>query len=150
MKNELLSFVLFLLVAGCGVPGGGPGAAAGVEAAPLSVEIDGRALRLEVDLWRDFQPVAPPDGQPLMAVARVVAEDGRFLPEDVAVSRVWVLNGREQWAPELSAAAEPMLAHMTDGPKWGPGISVDVVVRLERGGESWLLRAADQPIKRTD
>ena len=85
-----------------------------------------------------------------MAVVRVVAEDELPLPEDLAVGRVWVLSGKEQWSPELSALPERPAVSLADGPKWGPGINVDVGVRLDRGSETWLLRAADQPIKRTD
>jgi hypothetical protein len=37
------------------------------------------------------------------------------------------------------------------GPKWGPGIEVDVVVRLrDAAGKSWYLKARRQPIHRTD
>jgi hypothetical protein len=36
-----------------------------------------------------------------------------------------------------------------EGPKWGPSVTVDVVVRLTDGRRAWLLRAADQPIAGT-
>ena len=35
------------------------------------------------------------------------------------------------------------------GPKWGSGVSVDVVVRLLQGGREYRLRAANQPVART-
>jgi hypothetical protein len=68
------------------------------------------------------------------------------------VSTVWVVFNDAVW----SAAAQderfgtdtsPFYeAVARDGPKWGPGVTVDVVVRVSDGARSWLLRAADQPI----
>jgi len=68
---------------------------------------------------------------------------------------VWVFNGGQSWSavpqqerprPETSPVYE-LVAR--DGPKWGPGISVDVVVRLRSPDGTFLLRAADQPIRAT-
>ena len=37
-----------------------------------------------------------------------------------------------------------------NGPKWGPGVTVDVVVQLrDARGQIYRLRARDQPIRRT-
>ncbi|MBM3315659.1 hypothetical protein FJY71_07485 [candidate division WOR-3 bacterium] len=150
MKALLSITATVALLAGCGTPCCRKAGAADVSSAPESVMVDGRTFRLQADLWRDFQPIAPPDGQPLMAAVRVVADDNMPLPDDLAVDAVWVLNGGERWSPPLSERPERLAVHLADGPKWGPGISVDVVVRLARGSEAWLLRAPDVPIKRTD
>ena len=38
-----------------------------------------------------------------------------------------------------------------DGPKWGPGVFVDVVARLiDKEGRHYLLKAPKQAVKRTD
>lgn len=137
-----------LLLAGCCLPCCRRGPDADLSSAPASAEVDGRALRIEADLWRDFQPVAPPDGQPLRAVVRVVAADGQSPPDDVTIERLWVLKGDERWAPAVQT--EGHTAHAADGPKWGPGIEVDVVARLVRGKQSWLVRVQDVTVKRTD
>jgi hypothetical protein len=139
-----------LLVAGCCLPCCRRTPSPEVQSAPEAAVIDGRTFRLAADLWRDFMPIAPPDGQPLVAIARITADDGRPLPGDVTIDRLWVVNGKEQWAPGLADRAENLAVHAADGPKWGPGISVDVVVRLARGDATWLVRAPDVPIKRTD
>lgn len=146
-----ISFLLAgLLLAGCGTPCCRRDATAEIRSAPESAVIDGRTYRLTADLWRDFQPVAPPDGQPLRAVVRVNPDDNMPLPGDIAIDRAWVVNGDEQWSPGLADQSERLVVHAADGPKWGPGINVEVVVRLARGKETWLLRGSGLPIKRTD
>lgn len=150
MRNGLLPFALSALVSGCAMPGRGQDPAAELAAAPESVEFAGRSYRLEAELWRDFQPVAPPDGQPLIAVVRVVAEDGQPLPEELVITRAWVRYRDELWSPpEPDEPPGPML-HLADGPKWGPGVNVEVVARVRLGPEAGLLRVADRPILRTD
>ncbi|WP_150884032.1 hypothetical protein [Synechococcus sp. RSCCF101] len=126
-------------------------------AAPEQLPLAGGTLRLEVDLWRDFMPIAPADGRPLMASITLKPMRGAVLPDALAVESVWVVNGQQLWMAEpgevrLSDGASPSLVVVVrDGPKWGPGIDVDVVVRIRTAtGESRLLRAAGQRIERTD
>ena len=135
-------------------------ATAGPASAPESVEVDGRQYTLTASLWRDFQPVAPPNGQPLAAVLKVLASDMMPLPADLAIDHVWVLNGEKQWSATADqpqggreqSAATYLEEAVHGGPKWGPGIKVDVVVRLKRGKQkqTWLVRQAGVTIKRTD
>ena len=118
--------------------------------APERVEIDGREYTLTANAWRDFQPVAPPDGQPLITMVKVVAVDGMAVPVDLSVDRVWVLNGKEQWSASPEPGTIGLETAVRNGPKWGPGIEVDVVARLKQGEQTWLVRQADVQIKRTD
>jgi len=124
---------------------------ASVASAPERVEIDGRKYTLTANAWRDFQPIAPPDGQPLVVVARVVRPLLQAEPnlDAASIDRIWVLSGKKQWSakPENPSMFE---AAVRGGPKWGPGIKVDVVARLKQGKQTWLVRAAGVEIKRTD
>ena len=149
MRTSLLLLIAVLL-AGCSTPCCRRGSSADLTSAPETVTIDGRTFRLQAELWRDFQPVAPPDGQPMMAIARVAADDNMPLPDDIAIDRLWVLNGRKQWSAATAEQPERLTAYASGGPKWGPGINVDVVTRLARGSDTWLVRAAGVRIKRTD
>jgi hypothetical protein len=144
-----------VIVAGCGTacrcrrP-----AAASPASAPERVAIDGHEYTLTASAWRDFQPIAPPDGQPLVVVLKMSAADKTPVPA-LLVDNVWVLKGREQWSTKPERAIpEQAVSHLETsvrgGPKWGPGIKVDVVVRLKRGEQTWLVRAAGVDIKRTD
>jgi len=125
--------------------------------APQEVPAGGVTVHLETYLWRDFQPIAPPDGQPLIAVLRVKTVDGASIPAALRADSVWILNGdlawaaavREEWPREADPSFFEVVAR--DGPKWGPGIEVDVVVRLrDAAGHSILLQARAQLIHRTD
>ncbi len=149
MKTALVLMAVVALLGGCSHCCR-RGATQDPAAAPESALVDGRELRLSAELWRDFQPMAPPDGQGLMAALSIGADDGLPLPGDVAISGVWVLNDKERWAPAFSGPAGMLVANLTDGPKWAPGTQVDVVVRLTRDKQAWLLRAAGVPIRRTD
>jgi hypothetical protein len=159
MRRLLTIIGCTLFVWGCG--GDGPASPSSVTpsdltAAPTSVSLGGKSIRLETSLWRDFQPIAPPDGKPLVALLQIKTEDGSDVPATLRADMVWVFNGSQSWSavpqeerprPETSPVYE-LVAR--DGPKWGPGISVDVVVRLlSPDRRSFLLRAADQPIRAT-
>ena len=146
----LLSCAAFVVSAGCGTACRCRNSeSALIASAPERVQIEGREFSLSVSAWRDFQPVAPPNGQPLIVMIKVSAADASSLPADLLLDQVWVLNGKEQWSvkPESSSPSE---AAIRGGPKWGPGIKVDVVARLRQGKQTFLVRAAGVDIKRTD
>lgn len=117
-----------------------------LRAAPTSIPLEGHPYELSVHLYRDFQPISPVDGKPLSAVVR--------LPEhlaDVRVRHLWVLFGAEVWIADANRVPGTQDWVARGGPKWGPGVTVDVVARLRKGsGEQVLVRAADRPIERTD
>jgi hypothetical protein len=128
-----------------------------VQAATDSVTAEGALLRLSSCLWRDFMPVAPPDGDALRVRLRITTANSSAFPSALRADAAWILNGRDVWAtwvqetrqrlpdyPALEVGAE-------GGPKWGPGIEVDVVVRLrDAAGSARYLRARKQLIQRTD
>jgi len=125
-------------------------------AAPTSVVLGGKTLVLDASLWRDFMPIAPPDGRPLVTVMQVRADDGSAVPATVVANMVWVLNGADVWSTlpreERSRNETAPIYELVarDGPKWGPGITVDVVVHLhDQSGHDALLRVAGRPINGT-
>ena len=128
-----------------------------LQSAPVSVIVGGQTLVLVPSLWRDFQPISPSDGKPLVAVLRVQTPDGAALAATFRVDGAWVINGAEVWTASVgegkleSPSPVAYQVMVRDGPKWGPNVSVDVVVRIrEPSGSSQLLRAAAQLIRRTD
>jgi hypothetical protein len=147
----LLALTAILMMAGCGTACRCcRSEAASVAAAPEQVRIDGREFTLAASAWRDFQPIAPPDGQPLVVVVKVTPSDMMPSPTDIDVDRVWVLNEKKQWSAKPEQSTTPLETAVRGGPKWGPGIKADVVARLKRGKQTWLVRAAGVDIKRTD
>jgi hypothetical protein len=150
--------ILTLAVAGCG--GSSPTSPSDVTrsqlaAAPTRIVADGKTLTLTTSLWRDFMPISPPDGRPLAAVLTIAAEDGSPVPATVTADTSWVIHSSEVWtaAVEQRPRAETAPAYEViarNGPKWGPDVSVDVVVRLiDSSGRAFLLRAPAQPIGAT-
>jgi hypothetical protein len=103
-------------------------------------------------MWRDFMPISPPDGRPLAAVLTIRTEDGSPVPPTITADTSWVIHDADVWtaAVEERPRAETAPAYEViarNGPKWGPGITVDVVVRLiDSTGRAFRLRAAAQPI----
>ncbi len=128
---------------------------------PEQVEINSRKYTLETYLWRDFMygPNTPPDGKPLIALIRIIAIDLLPFPSTLDANRLWVINGQEVWDTEFSdeeRPTDPNRKHQLEkiarnGPKWGPGIYVDVVVRIiDYKNKIYLLKASNQHIGRTD
>ncbi len=126
--------------------------------APETIVIDDREYILETYMWRDFQPVAPPDGQPLIAIIWVTAVDSMAISPDIDATRIWVINDSEVWESTFSDEERPesvpefkLEKVARNGPKWGPHITVDVVVRVIDSitDDVFLLKAADQYIGMT-
>jgi hypothetical protein len=100
-----------------------------------------------------------PDGEPLIGIFRVYSADSTALPEDFAVEAAWLVDGTEIWATYFTGEEPPESEQQPylwyevarRGPKWGPGITVDAVVRIRNAdGVAYLLRAPGQQIWRTD
>jgi hypothetical protein len=137
--------------------------------APTEVVLDGRSLSLSAYLWRDFMPSYPPapDGQPMIAVLKVATSDKKPFPSGVRMDRAWVLFGEQMWETSefrarvkglpyskdswINCSDSPVCeAVARDGPKWDPGVFVDVVVRLtDKEGRHHLLRVPKQCVKAT-
>jgi hypothetical protein len=125
--------------------------------APEEVSLGGASIQLDTYLWRDFQPIAPPDGKPLVAALRIHTVDGGSISATLHADSVWILSGDLAWAAALveerprESGASFFDVVAREGPKWGPGIDVDVVVGLrDAAGHRVLLQARRQPIHRTD
>jgi hypothetical protein len=126
--------------------------------APTEIVIDGQRITLTTSLWRDFMPTMPPakNGHALTAVLSVQSS--------VRIESVWMVRGKDVWKPsqieeqDLNDPTKPNLPGspvfrvvVRGGPKWGPGTSADVIVRVkDRRGRFHLLRAEKQGIGRVD
>ena len=125
--------------------------------APDTISVRGRSLALSTVIWRDFMPVSPPDGQPLVALVYVSAADPAPLPPSLSADALWIVHENQVWKSWLTNEESPdhppnRIAYVArNGPRWGPGGSVDVIVRILDGGRAMqLLRASNQRIQRTD
>jgi hypothetical protein len=129
-----------------------------LSSAPEKIEIDGREYLLETYLVRDFMPSCPPDGRSLRALIFIVAIDSLPFPSSLDADSLWVIKENDLWITTLTDYDAPINYEyklskraQEEGPKWGPEIYVDVVVRIVDDEDgTYLLRAADQWIHRTE
>jgi hypothetical protein len=129
--------------------------AATLRSAPTSIGAGGATLTLGTTVWRDFMPVSPPDGKPLIVVAQVKTTDGSPVPASIRATdifivfdnTVWSTSAREERSRSETAPVYEVVGR--DGPKWGPGVTVDVIVRMTDGASVSFLRAPGQPISAT-
>jgi len=130
-----------------------------LRAVPEEIEINGTEYTLETYLQRDFGPICPPDGQPLVALVKVKAPGETAISSKIDATRLWLVKGVEIWETELTDLTRPEYSTIgdtlekigRDGPKWEPEITVDVVVKIIdlESGESYLLKASNQYIHMT-
>jgi len=128
-----------------------------LESAPEKIVISGSEYTLETYLWRDFMPISPPDGKPLIAIVKVKSLGETAISSKIDATRLWVVKGKEIWETEFtneqrSAAGDTLEKVGRNGPKWGPRITVDVVVKVIdlKNNKEYLLKASNQDIERTD
>jgi len=137
---------------------------------PTEIVLNGKSLSLSTYVWRDFMPstFSGSDGSPLMVTLKVATSDKQAFPTGVRMDRAWVIFGEQIWEASdfrsqmkgsshdkdgwINCSNSPVCeATIREGPKWGPGVLVDVVVRLiDKEGEHHLIQAPKQYIKRSD
>lgn len=103
MNTLIPTILLALFSAGC-TDAGDPYVAsppdvplAVLHAAPDTIVVGGRQLSLSAYLWRDFMPISPADGKPLVAVLTICAADTAKLPASISCDTVWVVHDQEIW-----------------------------------------------------
>jgi len=124
-------------------------------AAPEKIEIDGREYVLDAGLVRDFMPGEyGREGSPLYAGTEIIAVDSQPFPSVLDADSMYVVNDGDVWAVTLIDAEPPPAADYKirkraedEGPRWGPGIYVDVVVRLVDPDGAYLLRQSHVKIQ---
>ena len=127
-------------------------------ASPEKIRIENHDIVLNAYLWRDFQPVSPPDGKPLIALAYIETQNGSNLPSELSADAIYIVHNNQVWKSFFSTEQRPPSEIKPDrltkiarnGPKWGPGVYVDVIVRVKQGNNEYLLKADSQYIGRTE
>jgi hypothetical protein len=158
MRCGFPAITCVLLLSGCG--GSTPTSPSDIpvselRSAPTRTIADGKSLSIAASLWRDFMPISPPDGRPLGGVLRIATDDGSPVPASVTADTSWVIHNAEVWSTTVEQRSRAETAPIYElvvrnGPKWGPDVAVDVVVRLrDSAGRVFLLRAAGQRIGAT-
>src|SRR5919198_5978709 len=66
-------------------------------AVPDVISLQGSFLRITTHLWRDFMPISPPGGKPLIALVVVEAVEATQLPAGLAATRIAVVHDGRVW-----------------------------------------------------
>ena len=125
--------------------------------APEELTIGKNQFFLDTYMWRDFMPISPPNGQPLIAVVWLFEKDSLIISETLELNHMWVINNNDIWEGDLKDEGNSeqqryrIVRVARDGPKWEPNIYVDVVVLVKSDGNKCaLIKANNQIIHRTD
>lgn len=133
-------FCLLLLIALASTPGDAH------DSVTESATIEGREYRLGTYLWRDFMPISPPDGQPLIASVQL---QGEGKSPQVNWLHLKVLQaGKTVWDTKLENQDERGMA------RGGPKLKIDSTVTVlatfrDASGKEWKLRAENQKVHAT-
>ena len=119
--------------------------------------IGSRRYVLKAFLWRDFAPPSPPSGRPLASINWLIALDSGAVPETLSLEEEYVIHGDSVWrAPYEDRPGITFLYRQErragGGPRWGPGIHVDVMARVRDAatGQDRYLSRKGVYIYRTD
>lgn len=122
-----------------------------------SINIGQNKYILEAYLWRDFQPISPPDGRPLSAINRLVNVDSTDISEKVDLIEQYVIKNDSVWIAPYDHTSphtpEFRIEKISgNGPKWGPEIYVDVIAKVRdiNTGTDYFIRKENVNILRTD
>lgn len=160
--NKILTLIVGMLLLGCVDDGISVPPNISIQellATSDTISVDQKSIFLSTYLWRDFQPMSPADGKPLIALVFVTADDTLPFPPTISADAIWIVYKGEVWKSWFTneSTLDPLqkpnrfVKIARDGPKWGPDVQVDVIVRVNnKKGASQLLRASNQFIGRTD
>ena len=117
------------------------------------VNVGNITYSLETYMWRDFMPISPPDGKPLIVIIWVHALGVDDFPLSTIIERLWLIDGSyitsTLHTEEYSVNGNTLEMVFRNGPKWGPGIFVDVIVKLIDMDFGFCVKAVNQTIHKT-
>jgi len=98
--------------------------------------IDSKSYVLDAYMWRDFQPISPENGKPLISINWLICTDSVKIPANIDLVKQFVIYGDVVWVSDysnetLSAEPEFKIKKVSrEGPKWDPHVSVDVISQI--------------------
>lgn len=130
-------------------------------AAPDTLQIGNQQITIRTQMWRDFRTSteSPEDGGFLNAIVWVYSIDSTALPTGFTANAIWIVFGEDIWDAYFTGEDPPvpeqkpfqLFEVARNGPKWGPGDFLTVIVRVrDRQGRTHLLRASNQLVERLE
>ncbi len=120
--------------------------------------IESNRFVLDAYLWRDFMPISPPDGKPMISINWLIEVDSIEIPDNIDLIKQYVIYNDSIWISEYENESGPTQPEYKiekisrEGPKWGPKIYVDVIskVRDSDTNNDYYIRIKNVYVVRTD
>ena len=88
-----------LILSGCETPTSPlTGIPSDLSIATKVAAISGQDYTLSTTLWRDFQPISPPDGKPLIVVVNIIKPNAAIFSTGVRADSLWIISGNQVWS----------------------------------------------------
>ena len=121
------------------------------------VTIDSHDYFLDAYLWRDFMPISPPNGKPLISINWLIRADSSTIPDNIELILQYVIYGDSVWIADYENETHQTPEYKQEkvsrnGPKWGPNVYVDVIAKITdtKTNRDYYLKRNEVFIIRTD
>ncbi len=124
-----------------------------------TVTINSHSYSIDAYLWRDFMPISPPNGKPLISINWLISADSSAIPDNIVMTHQYIIYGDSVWianyedeAPPPSTPDYKIEKISRNGPKWGPFVYVDVIAKISntKTNQDYYLKREKVLILRTD
>ena len=112
---------------------------------------------IDAYLWRDFMPMSPPNGNPLVSINWLISADSSAIPDNIKLEQQYVIYGDSIWIANYDNVTHQTPEYKIekvsiDGPKWGPFVHVDVIAKISDSNTKldYYLKLKGAHILRTD
>jgi len=120
--------------------------------------IEANIFVLDAYLWRDFMPISPSDGKPMISINWLRDIDSTEISDNINLIEQYVIYNDSIWIAEYeneTSTTQPdykIEKISREGPKWGPKIYVDVIskVRNSKTNNDYYIRIKNIYVDRTD
>jgi len=124
-----------------------------------TLTIGSSSFVLDAYLWRDFMPISPENGKPMISINWLVSTDFVKIPENISMVKQYVFFEDEIWvanyeneAPTPSLPEYKLERISRNGPKWGPNVYVDIIsqIRDSKTNKDYYIERKNVFVARTD
>jgi len=98
--------------------------------------IGSNSFVLDAFLWRDFMPISPPNGTPMISINWLICTKSNKIPDNIDLVKQFVFFNDSVWVSDYEKETRPDQPEYKiekisrNGPKWGPNINVDVISQI--------------------
>jgi hypothetical protein len=123
-----------------------------------TLKIESNKFVLDAFLWRDFMPISPPNGKPMISINWLRNIDSTKIPENIDLIKQYVIYKDSIWVSDygnkdLTEQSEYKIKKISrDGPKWSPKIYVDVISKINDSdtNNDYYIKIKNVYVRRTD